>query len=214
MQSIMKILLGAGVTAASMYYLDPSRGQDRRADARARLEHGKDAVAQGVHEASNRFDSASRHARSAGHRLGQETGKLSHDARNLAAGVAGTVIAFLNRNQARGRTRAALRDAPRAKFLLIPGSWIATIGLGAAAMYYLDSAQGESRRARLYDRFAGWRDGAQEKMSAIGRKLPGSAGQLAEDAEENTDKEIMDPVPGNGSADRLRGRDNLQDRPL
>ncbi len=149
MQSVMKILLGAGVTAASMYYLDPSRGQDRRAEARARLEHGKDAVAQGVHKASSGFDSASRHARVAGHRLGQETGKFSHGARNLAAGAAGTAVSFLNRNRSHGRTRAALRDAPRGKFLLIPGAWIATIGLGAAAMYYLDSSQGESRRARL-----------------------------------------------------------------
>jgi hypothetical protein len=210
----MKILLSAGFAAASMYYLDPSRGQDRRAEARSRLEHGKDAVAQGVHKASSGFDSATHRALDAGRNIGRETGKLGHDARNLAAGVAGAVVSFMNRNQARGRTRAALREAPRGNFLLIPGSWIATIGLGAAAMYYLDSAQGESRRARLYERLAGWRDGAQEKMSAVGRKLPGSAGQIAEDAEENTDKEIMDPVPGNGSADRLRGRDNLQDRPL
>ncbi len=208
MQSLMKILLGAGVTAASMYYLDPSRGNDRRADARARLEHGKDAVAQGVHKASNSFDSASHHARVAGHRLGQETGKFSHGARNLAAGAAGSVLSFLNRNQARGKVRAALRDAPRGKFLLIPGSWIATIGLGAAAMYYLDSSQGESRRARLYDRLAGWRDGAQEKVSAIGRKLPGKAEEITEEAEE-----MMDPMTGNGS-DHLRKQESLQDRPL
>jgi hypothetical protein len=209
MQSLMKILLSAGFAAASMYYLDPSRGQERRAVARSRLEDGKDALAQGVHTASNRFDSVSRHARDAGRTLGRETGRLSQDARNLAAGAAGTALSFLNRNRSHGKARAALRDAPRGKFLLIPGSWIATIGLGAAAMYYLDSAQGESRRARLYDRFAGWRDGAQEKVSAVRRKLPGNAEEITEEAEE-----MADAMTGNGSADHLRKQESLQDRLL
>lgn len=208
MQSLMKILLGAGVTAASMYYLDPSRGQDRRADTRSRLEHGKDAVAKGVHKASSGFDSASRRARDAGSKLGRETGRLSHDARNLAAGAAGTVASMLNRNRSRIKSRAALQSAPRAKFMLIPGSWIVTVGLGAAAMYYFDPAQGQSRRLRLYDRLAGWRDGAQERMSAVGRKLPRK--------EEIRDKaqELTDSMTGNGSGDHLRQPDRFEDRPL
>ncbi|HEX5766520.1 MAG TPA: hypothetical protein VFY27_13220, partial [Woeseiaceae bacterium] len=105
----MKILLSAGVAAASMYYLDPSRGNERRADARARLEHGKD-------------------------KLSREAGKLDHGARNLAAGAAGTFASFLSRNRSHGKARAALRNAPRAKVLLIPGTWIVTVGLGAATM--------------------------------------------------------------------------------
>ena len=209
MQTPMKILLSAGFAAASMYYLDPSRGNERRADARARLEHGKNAVAQGVQRASNSLDSASRHARVAGRKLSRETGKLNHDARNLAAGAAGTVASILNRDRSHAKTRAALQDAPRAKFLLIPGTWIVTVGLGAATMYYLDSLQGQSRRARLRARLADWRDEAKEKMSAIGRKLPDKAEESTEKAEE-----IMDQMIGNGSADHLRKQDRLQDRPL
>jgi gas vesicle protein len=206
MQSVMKILLGAGVTAASMYYLDPERGQDRREVARTRLEHGKHAVAQGVHEASNRFDSASRHARDAGSKLGRETGRLSHGARNLAAGAVGTAASFLNRNRSHGTARAALKHAPRGTFLL-PG-WLVTAGVGAAAMYFFSPSQGEARRARLYERFDGWRDGAQEKVSALGRKLPRKADEVTDSAEE-----MADSMTGNGS-DRLRKQESLQDRPL
>jgi gas vesicle protein len=209
MQSIMKILLTAGAAAASMYYLDPSSGQDRRAVARARLEDGKDTVAHGVHRASNRFDSASRQARDAGRTLGRETGKLSDDARELAAGVAGTVASFLNRNRSQGKARAALRSATRGKFL-IPG-WLITTGVGAAAMYFFSPSQGEARRARLYERLDGWRDTAQEKVSAVGRKLPRKE-EMRDEAEEMTDS-LTDSMTGNGS-DRLRKQDGLQDRPL
>ena len=184
MHTPMKILLSAGFTAASMYYLDASRGNERRADARARFENGKDL-------------------------LSRETGKLNHGARNLAAGTAGTVASLLNRNRSHGNARAALRDAPRATFLLIPGTWIVTVGLGAATMYYFDSLQGQSRRTRLRARLAGWRDEAKEKMSAIGRKFPGKVEEITEKAEETADQLI-----GNGSADHIRKQDRLQDRPL
>ena len=184
MQTLMKILLSAGVAAASMYYLDPSRGNERRADARARLEHGKDE-------------------------LSRRAGKLDHDARNLAAGAAGTFASFLNRNRSHGKARAALRVAPRAKVLLIPGTWIVTVGLGAATMYYFDSLQGQSRRKRLRARLAGWRDEVTETMRAIGRKLPVKAEEPIEIA-----KEITNQMIGNGSADSLRTQDRLQDRPL
>jgi gas vesicle protein len=210
MQSLMKILLGAGVSAASMYYLDPSRGQDRRADARARLEYGRNAVAEGVNKASSGFDSAARQARDAGSKLGRETGRLSHGARNLAAGAVGTAASFLNRSQSHGTTRAALKHAPRGKFL-IPG-WAITAGVGAAAMYFFSPSQGEARRARLYERLDGWRDGAQEKMSAIGRKLPGK--EDIRDEARDTAEEMQDAMTGNGSADRLRKQDSLQERPL
>ena len=76
-------------------------------------------------------------------------------------------------------------------------------------MYYFDSLQGQSRRTRLRARLAGWRDEAKEKMSAIGRKLPGEAEESTEKAEE-----ITDPMIGNGSADHLRKEDRLQVRPL
>jgi gas vesicle protein len=209
MQSLMKILLGAGVSAASMYYLDPARGQDRRAEVRARLEHGKDAVAQGIHEASNRLDSASRYVRDAGSELGRETGRLSHGARNLAAGAAGTAASLLNRDRSHGTARAALKHAPRGKFL-IPG-WLVTAGVGAAAMYFFSPSQGAARRARLYERLDGWRDTAQEKVSAVGRKLPRKE-EIRDKAEEMTDS-LSDSMTGNGP-DRLRKQDGLQDRPL
>ncbi len=74
---------------------------------------------------SNGLDSAARHARGAGRKLGRETGKLNHNsAAIVAAGAAATVASFLNRNRSHGKARAALRDAPRATFLPIPGTWI------------------------------------------------------------------------------------------
>ena len=216
----MKILLTAGLGAASMYYLDPSRGRQRRKLARTRIEHGKDAVTHGVQSATEGFNTASHRARVAGRRVSRSSGKFlkgarslgqdfgervdqvthgardaSHEARNRAAGAAATVGSFFNRHRPNGHALAEMRDEPRArlKFMLIPVTWIATVGIGAAAMYYFDSSQGVYRRTRLRDRFASWRNDAKDKLGSVGR-------DESNDAEELTEQ----PKAGNGSGDHLR----------
>lgn len=217
MQTPMKILLTAGLGAVSMYYLDPSRGRHRRNLAVARIEHGKEAVTQGVHTATDGLNRAShrarvvrrnvsrrtdrflRGARNFSHDVGDRVDQVthgardvSHDVRNRAAGAAATVGSFFDRHRPNGSALAEIRDKPRATFLLIPVTFIATVGLGAAAMYYFDSSQGVYRRNRLRNRFAGWRDRAKEKVRAVGRDEP------------------QQPKAGNGSADRQR----QQEQPL
>lgn len=225
MQTPMKILLTAGLGAASMYYLDPSRGRQRRHLARARIEHGKEAVAHGVQSATDGFNTASHRARIAGRRVSRRSDQLlkgarslghdlgervdqvthgardaSHGARNRAAGVASTVGTFFNRHRpGNGHALAEMRDEPRAKFLLIPVTWIATVGLGAAAMYYFDSSQGLNRRTRLRNRFAGWRIKAQEKLGAVGRDKSGDAEEISEQ-----------PKAGNGFGNHLRQQSRPQ----
>ncbi len=221
MQTPMKILLTAGLGAASMYYLDPSRGRQRRHLARARIEHGKDAVAHGVQTATDGFNTASHRARVAGRRVSRRSGQFmkgarsfghdlgermdqvshgardaSHEARDRAAGAAASVSSLFNRYRpGNGHALADMRDEPSAKlkFMLIPVSWIATVGLGAAAMYYFDSSQGLYRRTRLRDRFAAWRNKAKDKIGAVGR-------DKSDDAEEITDQ----PKAANGFGDHLR----------
>ena len=90
-----------------------------------------------------------------------------------------------------------------------PMKILLSAGFAAASMYYLDPSRGNERRADARARLTGWRDEAKEKMSAIGRKLPGIAEESTEKAEEITDQKF-----GTGSADHLRKQDRLQDRPL
>lgn len=221
MQTPMQILLTAGLGAASMYFLDPSRGHKRRHRARARIEHGKDAVAHGVQSATDGFNSASHHARAAGRRVNRQSGRFmkgarsfghdlsermdqvshgardaSHEARDRAAGAAASVGSFFNRHRpGNGHALADMRDEPRGKlkFMLIPVTSIITVGLGAAAMYYFDSSQGLYRRTRLRNRFASWRNTAKDKIDAVGR-------DISDKAEEITDQ----PKAGNGFGDHLR----------
>jgi hypothetical protein len=220
MQTPMKILLAAGLGAASMYYMDPTRGQKRRRLARARIEYGKDAVSHGVQSATEGFNTASRHARAAGHQVSRRSGKLwkgarslghdlgermdqvSHGAsdagnevRNRAAGAAATVGSFFNRHRPNGHALAEMRDEPRGKlkFMLIPVTWIFTVGMGAAAMYYFDSSQGIYRRTRLRDRFEGWRNKTKEKLGSVGRDISDKAGEIAEQ-----------PKAGNSFGEHLR----------
>ena len=212
MQTPMKILLTAGLGAVSMYYLDPSRGRHRRALAVSRIEHGKEAVTQGVHTATDGLNRASHRARVARRNMSRRTDRflrgardfshdngdrvdqvthgardVSQDARSRAAAAAATVGSFFDRHRPNGNPleemRDEMRDEPRVKFLLIPVTWIFTVGLGAAAMYYFDSSQGVFRRTRLRNRLATWRDRATEKVSAVGRDKP------------------RQPKAGNGSAD-------------
>jgi hypothetical protein len=77
-------------------------------------------------------------------------------------------------------------------------------GVTAASMYYLNGSHGPDRRASARARLDQWRNGAQEKLSAIGR----TSGRAAQNSEEFTD-----PLSGNG-ADQFRNQDSLQDRPL
>lgn len=75
MSKPMRFLLTAGLGAAAMYYMDPSRGRYRRALVRDRLVHGE-------HQALHGVASARR------------------DARNRASGVAAAIRSMLDRGQA------------------------------------------------------------------------------------------------------------------
>lgn len=108
MQPAMKILLTAGLGAATMYYLDPAQGRERRDLARERLEYGRD-----------RLEHASHTAKVVGHDVGERTERALHGLRAVGQGIGDRAGRTLHRAQAvrhdvgrrAGRLGHGLRDA-------------------------------------------------------------------------------------------------------
>lgn len=89
MQPAMKILLTAGLGAATMYYLDPAQGRKRRDLARAQLEHGRHSL-----------EHASRQARFVGHDVGERAGRALNGMRAAGHGVGDRAERALHRARA------------------------------------------------------------------------------------------------------------------
>lgn len=137
MQRAMKIMLSAGLGAATMYYLDPAQGRERRDIARERLEHGRDSLQHagktamavghdvgdragrtwyGVraagHQVGSRADRALHRARAVGYDVGDRAGRLTHGLREAGHDVreraAGAASSLASLFE-RGRSRGHVR---------------------------------------------------------------------------------------------------------
>lgn len=227
MQTPMKMLLTAGLGAATMYYLDPTRGRHRRALARARFEDGREALTHGVHQATHGIDRAAHRARvisrgvsrksdkfahgvrTLSHDLGDRAGQLAHgartvgrEARDRAAGAADTLGSLYERHRPNGAADYDPGGAPRGRILLIPVTTLLTIGVGVATMYFLDPTQGLYRRSRFRRRLADWREKVRN-ATGIGReKLRDASEALKPNSEDTTEQSA-----GNGHARHLEDRD-------
>lgn len=227
MQSSFRILLTAGLGAATMYYLDPSRGSRRRALARARFEDGRDSLTHGVQKATHGLDRATRRARvisrdasrradrfmhgarTLSHDIGEHADEATHgarifgrEARDRAAGAAATLGSFIERNRPNGRLLPENGESRR--LLTSPAAWLITVGAGAAAMYFLDPVQGLYRRTRFRDRVNRWRAKLAEGASETVRRAKDATGSDEKDANEEQ------PRTDNGYDRHLQG----QGRPL
>lgn len=224
MQSPLKILLSASLGAATMYYLDPTRGRYRRARAQARIEHGREAVTHGVHQATHGLDKAAHRARVArrsigrradkavhgarafGHDFGDRADQFSHGARSFGhearertAGAAATLGSFFERHRPRdidywygsGESRPA-------RVLKSPATWLATVTVGAVAMYFFDPSHGFYRRAKVRYRLTKWRQS---------RRLAKMDDRAKSDDPLKERQASEQPHPGNGTDRRSHDRD-------
>lgn len=216
MQSAMKILLTAGLSAAAMYLLDPADGKRRRARARARLEDGRDSLVQGANKAAEGVDKAARQARDLGHDASKRTDGIVESLRDLGHEIGeraaqlmlgATAAGRVARDRAsatahsvgsaveRHRPHRSASRAPAVKVLRSPVTWVVTVGVGAAAMYFFDPSQGLYRRAKL-----------RKQVDDLRAKLLPSRSRETR-AETAIDEPSVAQPGGNGSGRDLHERD-------
>jgi len=135
MNKTLLLIGGLGLGAGLMYALDPERGQQRRAQARAQLQTYRHRTDDLLDQAAHAIGRQTHGLHQAAHTIGQQTRGLLARARPA-----------LSSQREVGETRwPTMGQIGMERGLLILGC----LGLGAGLMYLLDPSNGTRRRASV-----------------------------------------------------------------